>query len=328
MCGGGEGVYDFVVCGGTFVLLGGVRRVDVGVTDGAIVEIVDELFGGCEEFDVSGLYVLFGGFDVHVHFNELGCMYWEGWVIGIVALVVGGMMVCLEMLFNVYLLIVDGVVFDVKLVVVSVFVMVDFGFWGGIVFGNVGRLVELYECGVIGFKVFMLVSGVDDFVRVDDVTLYEVMVICVWFGVIVVVHVENDGFMSCLWAGMMWCDYVVSCLLVVEIEVIVCVFVFVEDIGCVLYVVYVLIVCGVELVVEVCVCGVDVICEMCLYYLFLCEDDMVSLFVKCVLLICELELLWVWFDDIVFVVFDYLFSLFELKEFDDYFFNWGGIVGV
>ena len=41
--------------------------------------------------------------------------------------------------------------------------------------GNIDRLDELAERGVIGFKAFMSNSGIDDFQAVDDLTLYEGM---------------------------------------------------------------------------------------------------------------------------------------------------------
>ena len=46
---------------------------------------------------------------------------------------------------------------------------VDFGLWGGLVPGNVDRLEELAERGVIGFKAFMSNSGIDEFRHADDV---------------------------------------------------------------------------------------------------------------------------------------------------------------
>ena len=39
----------------------------------------------------------------------------------------------------------------------------DFGLWGGLVPGNLDRLEELAERGVIGLKAFMSNSGIDEF---------------------------------------------------------------------------------------------------------------------------------------------------------------------
>ena len=59
---------------------------------------------------------------------------------------------------------------------------VDYGLWGGLVPGNLDRLEELAERGVIGFKAFMSNCGIDEFVHADDVTLYEGMAIAARLG--------------------------------------------------------------------------------------------------------------------------------------------------
>ena len=59
--------------------------------------------------------------------------------------------------------------------------------------GNLDRLEELAERGVIGLKAFMSNSGIDEFAHVDDVTLYEGMAIAARLGLPVAVHAENDA---------------------------------------------------------------------------------------------------------------------------------------
>jgi len=67
----------------------------------------------------------------------------------------------------------------------------DYGLWGGLVPGS--RMEELAERGVIGFKAFMSNSGIDEFARADDVTLYEGMAEAARLGLLVAVHAENDA---------------------------------------------------------------------------------------------------------------------------------------
>ena len=67
----------------------------------------------------------------------------------------------------------DGAAFDAKLAAARRDSSVDFGLWGALVPG--AALEELAERGVIGFKAFMSNSGIEDFARADDVTLYEGM---------------------------------------------------------------------------------------------------------------------------------------------------------
>ena len=53
--------------------------------------------------------------------------------------------------------------------------MTDFGLWGGIVPGNGADIAALADAGVIGFKAFMCNSGLPEFPRADDLTLFEGM---------------------------------------------------------------------------------------------------------------------------------------------------------
>ena len=49
----------------------------------------------------------------------------------------------------------------------------DFGLWGGLVPGNIGEMAELAERGVVGFKAFLCDSGLPEFPRADDFTLWK-----------------------------------------------------------------------------------------------------------------------------------------------------------
>ena len=49
--------------------------------------------------------------------------------------------------------------------------LVDFGLWGGVVPGNVGELRGMWEAGALGFKCFLVHSGVDDFPNVTEADL-------------------------------------------------------------------------------------------------------------------------------------------------------------
>jgi dihydroorotase-like cyclic amidohydrolase len=67
--------YDLVVCGGVVATDGGPREVDIAIAGG----IIRDLAGPADaEIDATGLHILPGGVDVHVHFNEPGCESWGG----------------------------------------------------------------------------------------------------------------------------------------------------------------------------------------------------------------------------------------------------------
>ena len=182
-----------MVRGGTVVTPSGTLAADVGVLDGAIAAIAPELEGRARELDASGLHVFPAGLDPHVHFNEPGRTHWEGLETGTAALAAGGFTAFFDMPLNSSPPTIDGAAFDAKLHAARASARVDYGFWGGLVPGNLDQLEDLAERGVIGFKAFMSNSGIDEFVHADDVTLYEGMAVCARLGKLVAVHAENDA---------------------------------------------------------------------------------------------------------------------------------------
>ena len=91
---------DLVIRGGTLVASSGRRRADVAIEGGSIVEVAPELPGGRAEIDASGLFVLPGIIDVHLHFNEPGRTEWEGAATGSRALAAGGGTLFFDMPLN------------------------------------------------------------------------------------------------------------------------------------------------------------------------------------------------------------------------------------
>ena len=62
--------FDLIIRGGTIVTAADVGRSDIGVKDGRIVALADNLPRAASEIDASGLLVLPGGIDSHVHFDQ------------------------------------------------------------------------------------------------------------------------------------------------------------------------------------------------------------------------------------------------------------------
>jgi allantoinase len=252
-------------------------RADVGVLDGAIAAVEPELEGGAtEEIDARGLHVLPGGLDPHVHFNEPGRTHWEGLATGCAALAAGGFTAFFDMPLNSTPPVVDGAAFDAKAAAAHERSCLDYGLWGGIVPGNLDRLEELAERGAIGFKAFMSNSGIEDFARADDATLYDAMAICARLRRLVAVHAENDA-LTARSRGPRALDWLASRPVVAELEAIGRAIAFAEDTGCPLHVVHVSSSRGVALVGEARARGVDVTCETCPHYLFLDPDEVEAL---------------------------------------------------
>jgi allantoinase len=309
------------------VTAAGVRRADVGVSDGVIAAVEPELSGGASEIDATGLHVFPGGLDPHVHFNEPGRTHWEGLATGSAALAAGGFTAFFDMPLNSTPPTIDGAAFDAKLEAAKRSAQIDFGLWGGLVPGNADRLEELAERGVIGFKAFMSNSGIDEFQHADDATLYKGMAICAKLGRLVAVHAENDA-LTRHSKGRTARDFMDSRPLIAELEAISRAIAFAEDTGCALHIVHVSSGRGVALVTEARNRGVDVTCETCPHYLFLTPDDVERLgaVAKCAPPVREHAGLWERMAEIDMVTSDHSPSSPDLKEgsFAD---AWGGIAG-
>ena len=155
--------YDLLIHGATVVSGGSVSRADVAVS-GEIVAVGAALSGAArEEIDATGLHLFPGIIDAHVHFNEPGRAEWEGIETGSKALAAGGGTLFFDMPLNAHPPTIDAESFHQKKALAEKKSYVDFALWGGLVPGNLERLEELAECGVVGFKAFMANSGIDDF---------------------------------------------------------------------------------------------------------------------------------------------------------------------
>jgi allantoinase len=320
-------VYELIVRGGQVVTPDGVVAADVGVADGLIAAVEPGLAGGRAELDARGLHVLPGGIDPHVHFNEPGRTGWEGLATGTAALAAGGFTGFFDMPLNSSPPVIDGPAFDAKLAAAKASAVVDYGLWGGIVPGNRDRLEELAQRGVVGFKAFMSDSGIADFPRADDITLYEGMAEAARLGRIVAVHAENDALTSRR-RGPTARDWLQSRPEIAELEAIGRAIAFAEDTGCALHVVHVSCARGVELVTAARDRGVDVTCETCPHYLVLTPADVEALgpVAKCAPPVRAEPGLWERLDEIQLIASDHSPSSPDLKAgaFGD---AWGGIAG-
>jgi dihydropyrimidinase len=85
--------FDLVIRGGTVVTASDSVRCDVGIRDGRIAALADELAPGAEEIDATGKLVLPGGVDGHCHIAQLssgGLMSADDFESGTIAAVFGG----------------------------------------------------------------------------------------------------------------------------------------------------------------------------------------------------------------------------------------------
>ena len=84
---------DLVVRGGTVVTTSDVTACDIGIRDGRIVMLGEALPPGRDEVDATGLYVLPGGIESHVHLaqpSEEGIVMADGFESGTRSALFGG----------------------------------------------------------------------------------------------------------------------------------------------------------------------------------------------------------------------------------------------
>ena len=145
--------------------------------------------------------------------------------------------------------------------------------------GDLGRLEELAERGVVGFKAFMCASGIDDFEAADDVTLHDGMERAARLGLPVAVHAENDELTRrladrAIAAGRLSVrDYLDSRPAAAEYEAVARAIALAEETRCSLHVVHLSTARAVTLVAEARARGVEVTCETCPHYLVLTDED-------------------------------------------------------
>ena len=198
---------DLVIRGGTAILPTGQRPADIAITGGIISAIGSEVRDAEAVIDATGLVVLPGVVDAHVHFNEPGRADWEGWEAGTRGAAAGGVTTVLEMPLNAHPPTTTPAAFDEKLAIASQKALVDFGLWGGLVPDNLDSLQTLHQRGVIGFKAFMSDSGIEDFHRVSDGVLAIGLKVTARLNAIVGVHAESQEMLETQGAPnpLAWC---------------------------------------------------------------------------------------------------------------------------
>jgi allantoinase len=332
---------ELVVRGGTVVTPERMIPADVAIDDGRISAIAPDLPGGRNEIDARGLTILPGLIDIHVHFNEPGRTEWEGAASGSRALASGGGVLFFDMPLNSSPCTVGAEEFDLKRAALERSSITDFALWGGIVPGNLANLAELAGRGVVGFKAFMASSGLPEFPRSDDLTLYEGMREAARLRLPVAVHAESEELTMALAAraassgrsGIR--DYLESRPVLAEVEAIQRAALLAAETKCRLHIVHVSSGRGVAAAFEARARGVDISIETCPHYLFFTEEHMerIGSAAKCAPPLRtpgERQALWAallrGFVNVV--ASDHSPSPPEMKNDANFFRVWGGIAGV
>src|SRR5262245_14204282 len=170
------------------VLPDGTRPATIRIEAGRIAAI--ESFDAGGDIDAGSMIVMPGLVDTHVHINEPGRTDWEGFVTATKAAAAGGITTLVDMPLNSTPATTTVEALEAKRAAAANECRVDVGFWGGVVPGNAGELDLLAAAGVLGFKCFLVASGVDDFPAVDEADLRRAMSILARLGRTLLVHAE------------------------------------------------------------------------------------------------------------------------------------------
>jgi allantoinase len=333
-------VSRLVIRGGRAVTAAGAGTADIEVIDGVISAIGPGVGSAGDEIDATGLHVLPGGIDSHVHFNEPGHADWETIAHGSAALAAGGYSAFVDMPLNSLPVTIDGESFDAKLKALRASSSLDFGLWGGLVPGNLDQLEALHARGALGFKAFMCASGLDEFPASDDRTLREGMRRIAALGSILLLHAEDPHEVDALTGEAIAegrttaRDFIGSRPPAAELEAISRAIDISAETGCPIHIVHVSTVEGVRRILEGRAQGTDVSAETCPHYLLYKDDDLKRLggLGKCAPPFrtdADREGLWAMIagGHLGMVVSDHSPSSPELKRGEDFFKLWGGISG-
>jgi allantoinase len=163
------------------------------IRDGRITAIApfDELPDGCALIEADDDAVVMPGLvDTHVHVNEPGRTEWEGFETATRAAAAGGTTTLIEMPLNSVPPTTGVEGLRAKLDAAQGKCAIDVGFWGGVVPGNFGELRPMFDAGVVGFKCFLVHSGVDEFPNVTEGDLRVAMPELKAMGAVLIVHAE------------------------------------------------------------------------------------------------------------------------------------------
>lgn len=187
---------ELIIRGRSVVMPYGIGPAAIYIKRGRIKAVApfDELPQGCTVVEADDESIVMPGLvDTHVHVNEPGRTDWEGFETATRAAAAGGVTTLIEMPLNSIppTTSVEGL--RAKFDAARGKCAIDVGFWGGVVPGNLSELRPMFDAGVVGFKCFLVHSGVDEFPNVTEETLRAAMPQLKEMGAVLIVHAETPA---------------------------------------------------------------------------------------------------------------------------------------
>src|SRR5580698_10944346 len=143
--------------------------------------------------DLGDLPLLPGLVDSHVHVDEPGRTEWEGFASATRAALAGGITTICDMPLNSLPVTTTVDALRAKVTAAAGQCAVDVAFWGGAVPGNGAELGPLLDAGVLGFKCFLIDSGLADFPPLSRDELRSAMKTLADSGAPMLVHAEDPA---------------------------------------------------------------------------------------------------------------------------------------
>lgn len=184
---------DTILFSRRVLLPDGEQPASLHISQGRIAEITRSAAPAAGAEDLGHLAILPGIVDPHVHVNEPGRTDWEGFETATLAAAAGGVTSLVDMPLNSDPVTTTRAAFALKREAAAGQCWIDTGFWGGVVPGNAGELAGMVADGILGFKAFLVHSGIDDFPQSTAEDLRIAMPILARCGVPQLVHAELEG---------------------------------------------------------------------------------------------------------------------------------------
>ena len=147
---------DLVIHNGKVVSPDAVIDASVAIKDGRILAVgaAGAMPAANETLDATGLHVLPGAIDVHVHFRDPGYPQKEDWESGTAAAAFGGVTTVFDMP-NTLPTTGNAEALADKHAIAAARAHVDYGLYGFLGEGTIDNVHEMIDGGVIGFKLYM-----------------------------------------------------------------------------------------------------------------------------------------------------------------------------
>ncbi|MCX6292502.1 MAG: allantoinase AllB [Bacteroidetes bacterium] len=172
----------------------GIIEATVMIEDGIISNVIPGKASVSMNLVEAGDSVLMPGLiDSHVHINEPGRTGWEGFETATRSAAAGGITSLVDMPLNSSPVTTNVNSFREKITAANDKLYVNCGFWGGIIPGNEHDIQPLFDAGVLGFKIFLAHSGIDDFPNVSQNDLEKIAPLLSLKNIPLLVHAELES---------------------------------------------------------------------------------------------------------------------------------------